>query len=390
MLTHSSAQRAGIGKPAPASAARPRDRFAVPPIVHEVLGMSGQPLDAQARRLMQSRLGHDLSGVRVHTDSKAADSARAVDASAYTVGAHVVFGQGRYQPRTGPGAQLLAHELVHTVQQRMAAGPPSRLEISPPEDRAEAEARNLGGRSVRSVAGPCLQRAPVKLGTKVVEPPGVPAPFKTVSATFDGAQFVLTGDGKLILTAAAQSGHPNTVEAADAKACGGAASDSYLNNARYVGIRDKGPIPEGVYEFLHSNMVTFTIGEDAQMALAKPGEYADPSGLDLHGDWGAARVALSPKTIVPAKFCGNTRARSGFYLHGGVMTGSSGCIDIGNAGVSQVVALLMGYKNPVPVKVKYTAPTPTPSWLQKQAGKFMYPSKKDAGIVDRLESLFGD
>src|SRR5262249_33693260 len=70
----------------------------VPPIVEEVLNSPGKPLDAATRQLMESRFGHDFSHVRVHTDAKAAASARAVNAQAYTVGRDIVFGQGRYQP----------------------------------------------------------------------------------------------------------------------------------------------------------------------------------------------------------------------------------------------------------------------------------------------------
>lgn len=58
----------------------------VPPIVHEVLRSPGQPLDERSRALMEQRFGIDFSGVRVHTDAQAAESARAVNALAYTVG----------------------------------------------------------------------------------------------------------------------------------------------------------------------------------------------------------------------------------------------------------------------------------------------------------------
>ena len=58
----------------------------VPPIVHEVLSSPGQPLDAQTRAYMEPRFGHDFSGVRVHTDAKAMESARTVNARAYTHG----------------------------------------------------------------------------------------------------------------------------------------------------------------------------------------------------------------------------------------------------------------------------------------------------------------
>src|SRR5215204_5149289 len=63
-----------------------------PPIVHDVLRSPGRPLDHAARAEMEPRFGHDFSRVRVHTDAWAAESARAVDALAYTVGRDVVFG----------------------------------------------------------------------------------------------------------------------------------------------------------------------------------------------------------------------------------------------------------------------------------------------------------
>ncbi|HLM55850.1 MAG TPA: DUF4157 domain-containing protein [Pyrinomonadaceae bacterium] len=86
--------------------------------MHEALNSSGQPLDAQTRSFMESRFGHDFSRVRVHTDARAAESARSVNALAYTVGHDVVFAEGSYAPQTGEGRRLLAHELTHVVQQR--------------------------------------------------------------------------------------------------------------------------------------------------------------------------------------------------------------------------------------------------------------------------------
>ena len=59
--------------------------------------------------------------VRVHHDARAADSARAMAARAYTVGPNIVFGHGAYAPGTEAGRRILAHELVHTLQQEPAA-----------------------------------------------------------------------------------------------------------------------------------------------------------------------------------------------------------------------------------------------------------------------------
>ena len=89
----------------------------VPPIVHEVLRSSGQPLDSATRAFMEPRFGYDFSRVRMHADAKAAKSAGAINAAAYTVGSQVVFATGRYEPHALAGRKLIAHELAHTVQQ---------------------------------------------------------------------------------------------------------------------------------------------------------------------------------------------------------------------------------------------------------------------------------
>src|SRR2546429_6807092 len=89
----------------------------VPSIVHDALHSAGQPLDEGIRSFMEPRFVHDFSQVRVHTDERAVESAEAVNALAYTVGRDVVFGEGQYEPETGEGKRLLAHELTHVVQQ---------------------------------------------------------------------------------------------------------------------------------------------------------------------------------------------------------------------------------------------------------------------------------
>ncbi|MCP5103257.1 MAG: DUF4157 domain-containing protein [bacterium] len=77
----------------------------------------GQPLPESTRSFFESRFGSDFSGVRVHNDSQAAETAESVNAKAFTTGKDVVFGAGQYSPGTSPGKQLLAHELTHVVQQ---------------------------------------------------------------------------------------------------------------------------------------------------------------------------------------------------------------------------------------------------------------------------------
>ena len=77
----------------------------------------GRPLAKSERAYFEPRFGTDFSRVRVHTGAQAAESARAVNAKAYTIGQDVTFGVGQYTPGTSEGRRLIAHELTHVVQQ---------------------------------------------------------------------------------------------------------------------------------------------------------------------------------------------------------------------------------------------------------------------------------
>jgi hypothetical protein len=105
---------------------------------------SGRPLDTDVQRQLETGLGADLSGVRVHTDDEADHLARSVDAVAFTTGQDVFFREGTYNPNSSDGMRLLAHEATHTVQQ--ATGPvagiagPGGVAMSDPADRFERAA----------------------------------------------------------------------------------------------------------------------------------------------------------------------------------------------------------------------------------------------------------
>ncbi|HEV7745424.1 MAG TPA: DUF4157 domain-containing protein [Pyrinomonadaceae bacterium] len=88
-----------------------------PPIVHETLNAPGRPLDRETRSFMEDRFDTDFGHVQVHTGARAEDSARAVNAHAYTVGSDIVFA-APYSPTNAVGRKLLAHELTHVVQQQ--------------------------------------------------------------------------------------------------------------------------------------------------------------------------------------------------------------------------------------------------------------------------------
>lgn len=81
-------------------------------------GSSGQPLSESARKYFERRFGYDLNSVRILTDTPANNSAKYLNARAYTIGNDVVFGKGQYAPESATGKELLAHELTHVIQQR--------------------------------------------------------------------------------------------------------------------------------------------------------------------------------------------------------------------------------------------------------------------------------
>ena len=115
-----------------------------PPIVHDVLRQPGRALEPSVSHEAQQALACDFSAVRVHADARAAASAEAVGAEAYTVGRHIVFANGRYAPATPAGRTLLTHELVHVIQQDAAEVPDDSLAVDP-DPSLEAQARGVAG-----------------------------------------------------------------------------------------------------------------------------------------------------------------------------------------------------------------------------------------------------
>ena len=132
-----------------------------PPIVHEVLRSPGQPLDTATLARMEQRFQYDFSRVRLHTDATANASAVAVNARAYTVGPHVVFGTRQFAPKTLAGSKLLVHELAHVVQQGDAgSGSQSGLKVGPSGDLYEREAVRFAETVVADSSDPTPQFLP--------------------------------------------------------------------------------------------------------------------------------------------------------------------------------------------------------------------------------------
>jgi hypothetical protein len=140
--------------------------------VHDVVKSGGgTPLAPEVRSDMEARFGgQDFGDVRVHTDGAAHESARSVNAQAYTVGSNIVFQRDSYDPASAAGQHMLAHELTHVVQQR--SGPVDGtdhgggVKVSDPSDRFEREAVANADRLMSSPAvaapTPTAAAAPVQ------------------------------------------------------------------------------------------------------------------------------------------------------------------------------------------------------------------------------------
>ncbi len=100
---------------------------------------AGRPLDPTTRARFASRLGTPFADVRVHAGPRAAESAHAVGAAAFTLGRHIVFGAGRYAPATTAGRRLLAHELTHVAQAYRAPTAEPCIHRSAESDAARIE-----------------------------------------------------------------------------------------------------------------------------------------------------------------------------------------------------------------------------------------------------------
>lgn len=131
--------------------------------VHGVINAGGRPLEPDVRDDMEARLGADFTDVRVHDDAAAADSAKAVNAHAYTVGSDVVFQRDTYDPSSAAGKTTLAHELTHVMQQRNGpvdgTSAPGGIKVSDPSDRFEREA---AANADRAMSAAPVQNAPVQ------------------------------------------------------------------------------------------------------------------------------------------------------------------------------------------------------------------------------------
>ena len=115
------------------------------------MSTGGSPLPASVRSMLEPRFGFDFSDVRVHVGRDAAGAAHGLGARAFTVGDHIFFGEGQYQPTSRSGQHLIAHELTHTIQQKPGAARAARLLAAPPRaQRFLEDVRNAIADKIRN------------------------------------------------------------------------------------------------------------------------------------------------------------------------------------------------------------------------------------------------
>ena len=117
LAKHEEEQNLKIGRKLSTTIVKPQTSDTVTNEFTGVCSSGGSPVDKDIKKLMESSFDYDFTNVRIHRDSKAAELARSVNAHAFTVGQDIVFGDRQYSPSTVSGQRMLAHELVHVMQQ---------------------------------------------------------------------------------------------------------------------------------------------------------------------------------------------------------------------------------------------------------------------------------
>jgi Domain of unknown function (DUF4157) len=278
-------------QPAPAADNR------VPPVVHKALRSPGDPLTPSSRAFFELRFGQDFSRVRVHTDTTAAQSARAVHARAYTVGRNIVFAVGEFAPGSHEGRQTLAHELAHVIQQDQTTGQPTI--VSTPTDAAEIEAAEAS-RAVTSGRPPVLfSRSRGTLSRQlVVGPPSLAG----VTATRDAFN---------------NAGAPDAANCAVSKPAGlGVDGPRAGANGMEMIFRLAGPIPAGTEFEITRTKATGTWERDAAGLWSRLG--GDPAGTsdDHHDDDECLTPVASRIFVVDTPGMGSLDARGQVFPDG--------------------------------------------------------------------------
>jgi hypothetical protein len=147
----------------------------------------GQSMDAKAKSFYENRMGADFSQVKIHTGKEAADSAKDVNAKAYTVGNDIVFNEGQYNTNSDEGKKLMAHELTHVMQNNTNQTGDIKRQTSTPVPAT-------------AVVDPATQIATFSINSVnvVVEPDQTLA--RGTSVSFHGSQYTVNSSGALTVS----------------------------------------------------------------------------------------------------------------------------------------------------------------------------------------------
>ena len=329
----------------------------VPPAIHEVLQSSGHPLDTNTRAFFEPCFGYDFSDVRIHNDAKAAESARAVNALAYTMGRNIVFGVGEYAPGRSTGRRLLAHELTHVIQQEQSGtGSPvfiQRQGISELMESARRRVRRIGERVER--LGEKTEEKVQDIRELIIG--GGTGKGDISKITFNGSQVEVIGTTSF--TANALSGllpnHPH-------------AKGINYTEPSYQGEAEKGPIPEGDY-------------------YINPAEAeSNPPGSFNISAWGRNRTRLHEVAVTTFLRRLATDRTGGFYLHEDANNnGTAGCIGLTSASDNARIHLLIRANTArIPVEVRYSG-VGAPSVLERLENIHSEAEERLERIRQRLE-----
>ncbi|QID17618.1 DUF4157 domain-containing protein [Nitrogeniibacter mangrovi] len=328
-----------------------------PAIVHDTVQASGQPLDQATRAFFEPRFGHDFSKVRVHADARAAASAHAIDARAYTVGHDLAFAAGHYAPGTRAGRRLLAHELAHVVQQSGAPALVQRAPATPapdtgsgadadaaceaPLDPAQVTRLQFDGGRLRAqhADGSCASTSAVS-GKYSIESLEAVEEFIVGLAQAQGR--TLTTKAEIDAYFRADMSHAERLEALTMLK---AATSRQAN----------GPIPDGSFE-INPAVSNRDLDASQSVGLACGDVRPIKKGTqpvtrpENQTCWGSLRIKITRPggggtlDVNPDESKGDKVQRFGFYLHGGVAPDpvSSGCIKVLDDGFLNQLATIPG------------------------------------------------
>ncbi|TKJ38541.1 hypothetical protein CEE37_12305 [candidate division LCP-89 bacterium B3_LCP] len=275
----------------------------------QAIRSGGRSLPQPCRNYFEPRFGRDFSDVHIHTDSKADDVAKSINAKAFTLGQDVFFGSGQFAPGTEGTKKLLAHELTHVVQQ----GDASMVHKFKSLVNSISSSQNVIYRSSNQ-------------GDIVIN-----------SITFDGKQVSLSGTKSY--SAKAVSGLlPNHSKA----------KNTDYTQPQYQNLPDKGPIREGKYYIKPSDVQCNK--KSNRIKCSKIVKFNTTA-------WGNYRTGLDESFFTKVGRHLLTKRTGGFWLHQDANhNGTAGCIGIWNTNDNEEIHHLISHSKTDDISVHVNYP----------------------------------